>query len=262
MATTLLSDIVDTDRHPLSDQTYRNECRNSLAQSGALVLERFLQPEAVTAIRCEGEDQEPHAFYSTQTHNVYITESDPGYPGDHPRNRSVISSKGCITDDIVPADSPLRVIYDAPDFRAFLCSVLGETSLHAYADQLSSINLHYAKPGQELGWHFDNSSFAVTMMIQPAERGGVFEYVGALRDADLGEMNFAAVARVLDGEVVPEVLAMDAGTLVLFRGRNAIHRVTPVAGGRTRMLAVLAYNREPGVSLSETSQMMFYGRIG
>ena len=261
MTSTPLHDIVDTERHPLSDEAYRAECRDILAHTGALVLREFLKPEAVAAIRREGEDNEHLAFYSTQTHNVYLAPPDSDYADDHPRNRAIVSSKGCITDDIVPADSPLRLLYDAPAFREFLCRVLDERSLHAYADPLSSINLHYAKPGQELGWHFDNSAFAITLMIQPPERGGVFEYVGAVRDADRGERSFEAVARVLDGEVEPEVLAMNAGALVLFRGRNAIHRVAPVEGTRTRMLVVLAYNAEPGVSLSESARMTFYGRV-
>ena len=41
-----------------------------------------------------------------------------------------------------------------------------------------------------------------------------------------------------------------------------MHRVTPVRGGATRMLAVLAYNTEPGVSLSESARLTFYGRLG
>jgi hypothetical protein len=261
MMTAPLYDIVDTERHPLSDEAYRAECRGIIARTGALVLREFLKPEAVAAIRREGEDNEHLAFYSTQAHNVYLAPPDSDYADDHPRNRAIASSKGCITDDIVPADSPLRVLYDAPTFREFLCTVLDETSLHGYADPLSSINLHYAKPGQELGWHFDNSSFAITLMIQPPERGGAFEYVGAVRDADRGERRFEAVARVLDGEVEPQVLAIDAGALVLFRGRDAIHRVTPVEGTRTRMLVVLAYNAEPSVSLSESARMTFYGRL-
>jgi len=48
----------------------------------------------------------------------------------------------------------------------------------------------------------------------------------------------------------------------LFRGRNSMHRVTPVKGCRTRMLAVLAYNIEPGISLSESARLTFYGRLG
>jgi predicted 2-oxoglutarate/Fe(II)-dependent dioxygenase YbiX len=74
-------------------------------------------------------------------------------------------------------------------------------------------------------------------------------------------MNFDGVGRVLNGEVRPERLTMDAGALVLFRGRNAIHRVAPVEGSRTRVLVVLAYNSEPGTSLSESARMTFFGRL-
>jgi len=54
---------------------------------------------------------------------------------------------------------------------------------------------------------------------------------------------------------------MDPGSLVLFRGRNSMHRVTPNESDKTRMLAVLAYNSEAGVVLSESARMTFYGRL-
>ena len=83
-----------------------------------------------------------------------------------------------------------------------------------------------------------------------------------MRDADAGDMNFAATGRVLDGAAKPRRLAMAPGALVLFRGRNALHRVTPVEGAVTRMLGVLAYNSEPGIALSESARMTFFGRLG
>ncbi len=98
-------------------------------------------------------------------------------------------------------------------------------------------------------------------MIQPPDEGGVFEYVKDVRDADRGEMNYPLSEQVLNGEIFPKTLSLSAGSLVLFRGRNAMHRVTPVKGDRTRMLVVLAYNTEPGVSLSESARMTFYGRL-
>ena len=146
-------------------------------------------------------------------------------------------------------------------FRAFLGNVLGETELYAYADPLSSINVHYASDGQELGWHFDNSSFAITLMIQKPDAGGEFEYVRDVRDADAGEMNFIASANVLDGETDTRKLSMEPGTLVMFRGRNSMHRVTPVIGDRTRILVVFAYNTQPDVSLSESARLTFFGRV-
>lgn len=258
---TALQDIVDLDKHPLSDSAFCSQCRGVLARDGALVMRKFLKPDAIEAVRREGSDNQHLTFYSTQRHNVYLTPPDPDFSDHHPRNRLVTSTKGCITDDIVPANSALRTLYNSSVFKEFLCAVLGEEALYEYADTLSSVNIHYAKPGQELGWHFDNSSFALTLMLEEPERGGAFEYVQAVRDADRGEMNYDTVGRVLDGDVTPRKLAMDAGALVLFRGRNAMHRVAPVEGSKTRMLVVLAYNSKPGISLSESARMTFYGRL-
>ena len=98
-------------------------------------------------------------------------------------------------------------------------------------------------------------------MIQKSQKGGEFQYVRNFRDADNNDMNFSGVKKLLRGEIDSESLSMEPGTLVLFRGKNSIHRVTPVEGDLTRILAVLAYNSEPNISLSETSRMTFYGRL-
>ena len=67
--------------------------------------------------------------------------------------------------------------------------------------------------------------------------------------------------QVLKGEVEAQAIPMGAGDLMLFRGRDALHRVTPSQGEITRMLVVLAYNAEPNVALSESARMTFYGRL-
>lgn len=256
-----LTEIVDLDRYPLQDAAFRNRCAAALDGEGVLMLPDFIRPEALAAMAEEARAKRDQAYFCTQEHSVYLTPPDTAFAEDHPANRRVISSKGCICDDAVDAASPLRVLYDAEGFRAFVKAVTGETALHPYADPLSSINIHYAERGQELGWHFDNSSFAITLLIQKPEAGSAFEYIKDLRDAGAGEMNYAGVGALLDGEATPEVLAMEPGTLVLFRGRNSIHRVSPNESDTTRMLAVLAYNAEPGVALSESARMTFYGRL-
>jgi hypothetical protein len=75
-------------------------------------------------------------------------------------------------------------------------------------------------------------------------------------------MNFTGVTNVLDGTSPVQTLEMQPGTLVLFRGRDSMHRVMPTLGDQTRLLVVLAYNDAPGVSLSEAARMTFYGRVG
>jgi hypothetical protein len=56
------------------------------------------------------------------------------------------------------------------------------------------------------------------------------------------------------------VLPQVPGTLTLFRGRYSLHRVTPVAGDRLRLNAVLAYVDQPNVEFSAYARQLFYGR--
>ncbi|PSL18561.1 HalD/BesD family halogenase [Shimia abyssi] len=257
-----LDEILDLNAYPIGDAAFRATCKNRFEETGVLSMPGFVQQGAINAIRDEGVANADKVFAKTEQHTVYLSAPDPAFAPDHPRNRMVTSSKGCITDDLISTGSPLRALYDSPLFQTFLCEVLGEEAVYEYADPLSSINLHFAQTGQELGWHFDNSSFAITLMVQPSEKGGQFEYVENVRDADAGDMNFDAVGDILDGKTPVKELVAEAGTLVFFRGRNSIHRVALNEGNRTRMLAVLAYNSEPGVSLSEEARMTFYGRTG
>ena len=256
-----IDDIIDLSNHPIQDAHFVSKCRATLDETGVLVLPGFITPIALDAMRAEAEAGADQAYFCTQQHSVYLTPPDPNHADTHAANRQVESSKGCICDDIVAANSPLRALYDADAFRDFIRAVTGQGALHPYADTLSSINIHYANRGQELGWHFDNSSFAITLLIKKPDAGSRFEYVKDLRDADAGDMNYAGVTALLDGETTPEVLALDEGGLVLFRGRNSIHRVSPNESDTTRILAVLAYNAEPGVELSESARMTFYGRL-
>ena len=256
-----LSDVINLSSNPILDRDFQRRCKQELDVNGALVLHNFFSEAGIEEVKKEGLEKQGLAWFCQQRHNVFLTPPDPNFDMGHPRNREVVSSKGCITDDQVAIDSPLRTLYNAQPFKHFLCYVLGETALYQYADNLSSINLHFASEGQELGWHFDNSSFAITLMIQKPENGGVFEYVKNVRDADAGEMNFDAVDQVLNAETVVSSLKIEEGSLALFRGRNSMHRVTPTEGETTRMLVVLAYNGQPGVELSESARMTFYGRL-
>ena len=133
-------------------------------------------------------------------------------------------------------------------------------ALFPYADRLGSLNVNFAGSGQQLGWHFDNSDFAATLLLQVPERGGTFEYVPHARtDADPG---FSKVACAIKGDRgIVRVLDQGPGSLVLFRGRHALHRVTAVEGETPRIIAVLAYDTEPGVLLTEFNRKLLYGRL-
>lgn len=258
----------------------------------AVTFANFLLPNAIQSLVDESIQNMDKAFYTHKdhTHNVYLTPIDPSLPMDHVYNRQVVSTKGCIQTDQIPSDSSLLKLYHDEDFKRFLKNILGIQGLYPYQDPLSSINVHFASEGQELGWHFDNSAFAITLLLQEPEGGGVFEYVPNVRDSsnlfgggggddssgggdatrEQVEKNnvkttmesYQMVEKILNGDIVPRTLDLKPGTLVLFRGRDSLHRVTKVIGDKTRILVVLAYNEKPGVALSEEARRTFFGRTG
>ncbi len=259
-------DLIDLARYPLDapeGAAYRDLVRagrTRLGEDGALALPGFVTPDAISAMLREAEALLPGAYYCTQDHNPYLIADDPRLPAAHPRNRAQVSDGGCIADDRIAADSALRALYDWPGLRAFIAAVLGVDRLHPYADPLGSLNINVFAPGQQLGWHFDNADFVTTLMLRPAEAGGRYEYVPGLRGS--GDDDFAALGAVLDGAgESPRVLDMEAGALVVFRGRYALHRVTPVEGTCPRLLAVLSYDPKPGKMLTEHTRKIFYGRV-
>jgi len=252
---------INTVDHPLDDNAYRDSCKSQCDEHGMLIVRQFLTLDGVDAVLAECLEREDQAFFTSDTHNVYLTPPDPALGTDHIFNRQIASTKGCLADDQVAVHSPLRLIYNDPTFRAFLCAVLDVAEVHPYADNVSSINVHFHQDGQELGWHFDNSEFAVTLLLQAPERGGVFEYVPGVRVADASEFNFTGVEAVVDGRTEVMQATIEPGDLVLFRGRNSMHRVTPSRGDQTRVLVVFAYNTEPGIGLSDQAKETFYGRL-
>lgn len=254
--------VVDFQSCPIGTQDFVTSCKDAFESEGVLMLHGFLTEQAVKDLVAEAEDNKELAHYTSATHSVYLTPYQDHLAEDHIHNRQVSSSKGCITTDQIPKTSGLRTIYDSGVFRKFVCNVVGVTELYEYADPLSSINVHYANEGQELNWHFDNSEFAITLLLQSPKGGGSFDYVKDLRSAETDDMNYDGVEAYVDGAREPTSLSVDPGTLMLFRGRNSMHRVTPTIGDQTRILVVLAYNSEPGISLSEQARMTFYGRLG
>ena len=252
--------IINLEQHPIQESDYSKSCKDQLDSTGALVMEDFLNSDTVEFLQNEAREVRPLAYFCHQNHNAYLLDPDPDFPAEHIRNLEQVSDKGCITHDQVPENSLLRTLYEWPDFRNFLKQVLGEP-VFPYADTLSSININYYEQGQQLGWHFDNASFAVTLMLQSPGQGGEFEYREMVRNCEKDDWAFADTEAVIKGKLQPKTLAIGDGSLVLFRGRNSLHRVAPIVSEHARILVTLNFNTEPGIMLSELARMAFFGRI-
>ncbi len=166
---------------------------------------------------------------------------------------------GAVAYDLFPAGSPLRQLYEWEPLRHFLADVLGHDEVHPYADPLGALNLATMGEGDQLQWHFDQTDFVVSLALRDADSGGDFEVVPRIRTAD--DEHYDQVAAVLAGDRADVIrLPMTPGTLLVFEGRNSIHRVSPISGSTTRLVGLLGYDTRPGTMSSELLKLVRYGR--
>ena len=104
-------------------------------------------------------------------------------------------------------------MYNSDVFKSFIKNVINLDNIFPYADNLSSINLNYYQKGQQLGWHFDNASFAITLMIQSSSSGGEFEYITEGRDSNADYIDKSLISNVIEGKTKPNLLDVSQGTL-------------------------------------------------
>ena len=98
-------------------------------------------------------------------------------------------------------------------------------------------------------------------MIQSPDSGGIFQYINQGRDYNNNFIYKELIKSVLNDNYPVSELAVKPGTLILFYGRNYLHRVTPVTSSKCRILVTLNYNLEEGIELSENARLTFCGRI-
>ncbi len=222
------------------------------------MLPQFILPEALEALAEESSALAPEAYFFRSTHNAYLTEDDPDLPADTVARRQEQTYVGSVAFDRLSGDSRLLSLYLWDPLKNFIGTVLGKSEFHRFADPLGACSINVFVDGGEHGWHFDESEFTVTLMLQPPEEGGDFEFVPLIRGTDDEE---TVVAKVLSGGRNGVMrLPFSAGTLLIFGGSQTLHRVTRVSGERPRLVPVLCYSEKPGLENSETVQRMFWGR--
>ncbi|HXU59508.1 MAG TPA: hypothetical protein VN710_12190, partial [Verrucomicrobiae bacterium] len=161
--------------------------------------------------------------------------------------------------DQIPQRCVVRQLYEWDGLLNFLIAVLDRQSVHRYADPMGGLNVTVMRRGDHDSWHFDQTDFVVSMLLQPSERGGDFEYSPHIRTAE--DENYDAVRAVFDGDRrLIRRLDLQPGTFALFLGRNSLHRVAPVEGEIPRIISLFGYDTKPGTMSSERLRLGRYGR--
>ena len=258
-------DFVDLERFPITDldsprgQVVIAQARQQVASLGAAELSGFVTDAGVAALVRDAEALAERAHPSGGMGTAYLETPSDEWSENHPRRHRMKFGVRAVGYDIIPRTSPLRQLYEHPLVTNFIETILNRGPLFHYADPCGALNLAVMAEGDELQWHYDQTDFVVSLAIQDAETGGDFEMVPKLRSAD--DEQYDRVNQVFSGdhrEVV--TLAMTPGTLLVFEGRNSLHRVSPIKGDTLRHVGLLAYDTKPNTVSSEHLRMNRYGR--
>lgn len=263
-----LAELIDLDRYPInkpnSDHytTAVEHARAGLRSVGCAVIKDLIRPEALERLGAEIWERKPATHFSTQVINPYfhIGHNDD-YPERHPMNTFLERSSGFIPGDSWEKTTAMRQMFEHPDLARFLADCLEIPQLHPYADPLAGLTANILDPDQQFTWHFDTNEFAVTVLVEEADEGGLFEYVPAIRSS--GDEGFDHIQHVLEGgRKGVNTLDLRPGDMQIFRGRYSLHSVSRVAAeSKPRHAAIFAYTEKPGVigRLERTKQL--FGRI-
>jgi len=255
--------ILDLDRYPIDRPEELGplveRCRADLARDGMFNLEGLVRPEAIARAAAEVAPLARGASYTHERqHNVYFLKQVEGLADDHPALKRFQTINHTVCADQL-AGTIVQRVYEYAPLVELIARAIGVPKLYLMDDPLARVNVMEYRPGEALNWHFDRSRYTTTLLIQAAEAGGEFEYRSNLRSDD--DPNYAGVGRFLSGaDPTVSVNPLRAGTLNVFAGRNTLHRVSTVGGGRSRLVAVYSYYDRPGVQFSREERLGFYGR--
>ena len=257
--------IIDLERYPLDrlesaeGQTLVSRCREELALSGMFNLVGLIRAEIMEQVVHEVTPViQSNAFTHRRQHNIYFLPEIEGLDPAHPALQQFETVNHTICAYQIP-HSALVDLYNCPPLAGFLAKVMEKPALYPMDDPLACLNVMAYRDGELLGWHFDRSEFTTTLLLQAPEQGGEFEYRTGLRDEN--NPNYAGVGAFLQSSnASTSKLILHPGTLNVFRGRNTLHRVTPIQGARERIIAVFSYFEHPAVRLTDEDNLGFYGR--
>uniref|UniRef100_A0A7S3LEQ0 Fe2OG dioxygenase domain-containing protein n=1 Tax=Amphora coffeiformis TaxID=265554 RepID=A0A7S3LEQ0_9STRA len=266
-------------------QTALDVARKTYLETGTVTLPRFVTADALQTMVQQARAAEDAAFTTDETHTAYL--ADPDYNRFDKRsvyNHSMRTQVASIAFDELPKDSPLASLYRDPILLQLASRIVTghANSLHLSADPLGCCSINVFRPNYHHSFHFDESVFSTTLMLQEASdpSTGLFQCTPPLRPdkKDLALPDVAAAIQAYDQETpIPEPFAegpslatkepprlrtldFQAGTLSFFSGSCSLHRVTRVKGTQSRLVAVLTYGTQPGFCNSAAVQKLFWGR--
>jgi len=261
------TEIINHTQYPIDDpndpgrQAIIEQVKSDLADDGCAVIRNFFSPRGLRTLLAEANARKAQTYYSARKQcNVYLNDGDADLPADHPLNIFIPRTNGFITADLFGDETAAHRLYYWEPLKQFLAECLGKQELFIYEDPVSNMIVNVGKPGQQFNWHFDTNEFTITMLLQAAQSGGIFEYVPGLRSSQ--DECYSEVKDVLDGDRSRvRQLELNAGDLQFFLGRFSLHQVTANTGNDDRLLLIMSFSEKPGMIGSLARVKDLYGKV-
>ena len=245
-----LREIVNVEKYPINDtgsSRYKeliNYNRKQLNEDGCCVLSNFIKPESIRRMKEEVDRNLSKIHFTNDKHNPYFTKEDETLPKDHPKRIFSFRQSGYLNSDDLESESDLNTFYNLEEMLKFTSDSLEVFPLYKWADPLGKNPYSVMHTDHYFPWHFDGNEFTLSILVQKAGKGGLFEYVPDLRNKD--NENFENVTKVLKGDrKLVKSLDLKPGDLQIFKGRFSMHRVTKIEGKTSRYIALPCYVKDP-----------------
>ena len=258
--------VVDLQQYPVQDRADPRRAalverlRRELDTQQYCIVPDFITPAALTAMLAEVDRIKAQAYQNRSWRNCCLyRDADPALPADHPKNIFLDASYSMIGNHLLPETSLLKGLYNWPGMMAFIADIVGVKTLYQNEDKYQPVNVNCHYEGDRSTWHFDSwNAFTLTLMLQAAESGGEFEIVPDTRSDE--DPKFDEVSKNLRGDRSRVVtVPREPRAMVIFRGCNSVHHVTPVVGSRPRLMSIFIYEEEPGIQGDAKVNETVYG---
>lgn len=257
--------LVDLARYPIDDlaspvaRDLVRQGRETLQATNVLMLHDFVTPAAREAMVGELLGALPQAYRRQDSLSIYY-EGEARPPQGHGALAPNPSRQTIFAGDQFAKGGALWSLFLWDGLTDFVAAIVGGGALYRSADPLASLTATAIGDGDQHAWHFDQNDFVVSLLLQEPEQGGQFEMIPDAKDD--ARIDHAVVARALAGQEAGVIRpTMKAGTFSVFRGRRALHRVSPAKGGRQRLIALFSYDRKPGMMFTPEVYRVAFGRV-
>ena len=273
--------IVNLQTYPINNEgsaRYQSLLHSSITQlneQGFVSLPNFLRTNVIDELTSSilQLEQQGIGYISNDTHNVFLEDDDDNNDtGDkssmHPRHIHLKSSKLILNAQDIAGPhttNQLNDLFTSKHFLNFISTIL-QTKLYQSTDPYGKYYANIFHVGDGLNWHFDRSEYSISLILQPAQEGGKFQFVPNTRDIvqgwdtmplDVDDISHALEPHSKTKTIVHEP-KLAAGDVYIFRGQNSLHRVSEIVQGK-RINIILTYNTSPDVRLNQYTLQKFFG---